>query len=413
MIKKIKEKLKNDELLKGSVILFFTMNLYNFLNYFYHFLMARLLGKVDYGTLAVLFSFIYIFSIPSEAIQNIITSYVSKLNLNKEKGKIKYLFVKSISKGLFFSLIAFLIFAIAAYFISNFLDIKFLLLVFTGILIFFSILMPMIRGVLQGEKKFSKLGYSMIIEGVFKVILGISIFYLGWKVYGAIFAVIISVIISFIVGLLFIKDILKNEKKETKFEGIYNYSIPYFISIFVIVLMYSLDIVFAKRFFSPEEVGIYAVASMIGKMIFFGTFAISKSMLPLASEKHESGEKTSFLLKKSLKIVSLISIIALIIYLFFPKLIIRILFGSQYLEASNILFFIGLALTLLSFSNVILLYKLSTNKIKKPYILLIFVFIEIIGFIVFHSSLLEFSISFLISNAIFFIFLLILNKRQF
>ena len=58
-----------------------------------------------------------------------------------------------------------------------------------------------------------------------------------------------------------------------------------------IVLMYSLDIILAKRFFSAEDAGKYAVISMLGKMIFFGTAAIGKAMFPFTSENYESGKE--------------------------------------------------------------------------------------------------------------------------
>ena len=81
----------NSELGKGTIVLFVMMNIYFFFNFLFHFAMGRILGPTDYGTFAVLMSFIYIYSIPSEAIQNLISSYVSKLNVKGEEGKIKYL----------------------------------------------------------------------------------------------------------------------------------------------------------------------------------------------------------------------------------------------------------------------------------------------------------------------------------
>ena len=65
MIEKIKNKIRSDELLKGSFILFIMINIFNLLNQVFHLIMARLLGPADYGTLTVLFSLIYIFAIPS------------------------------------------------------------------------------------------------------------------------------------------------------------------------------------------------------------------------------------------------------------------------------------------------------------------------------------------------------------
>src|SRR3989344_8713966 len=143
-------------------------------------------------------------------------------------------------------------------------------------------------------------------------------------------------------------------------------------------------------------------------MIFFGTYSIGKAMFPLASEKHESGKPTSEILGKSLKIVSLLSLIALLVYLFFPKLIIRIFFGSAYVDVFNILFIIGLAFTFLSIANIIILYNFSVNKTKKTFSLLFFVILEIILLSIFNSNLFEFSISVLIVSFLIFLYSLFL-----
>ncbi len=411
MIEKIKNKIKNDELLKGSFILFIMINVFNLLNQVFHLVMARLLGPVDYGTLAVLFSLIYIFSIPSEAIQNIVTSYVSRLNMKKENGKIRFFLFKSFKKSAKISIFLFILFIPVAFVLSYFLKIDYFLFLITGLSIFLFFYIPLLRGVMQGQKKFSSLGFNMIIEGTIKVVFGVIFVILGLKVYGSIFAVLLATFVSILIAFMFIKDIVKAKEEKEDFKGIYKYSMPYFICMIAIVLMYSLDVVFAKRFFSPEIAGKYSAASTLGKIIFFGILAIGKAMLPLASEKHQSGEKTSGLLRKSLIISMCIAGIILVFYYFMPGLIITILFGSKYIEVSNIVFIIGLALSFLSFANIILLYGLSVNKIKNSsFFLFIFVILEIIIFYMFHESVIQYSIGFLAINFLIFIYSLLLIK---
>jgi len=411
MIKKLFEKIKRDELLRGSIILFIMINIYNVFNYLFHFSMARILGPADYGVLAVLFSLVYIFSIPSEAIQNIITSYSSKLNSKKQDGKIKFLVLTSLKKGFGFSFILFFLFIPVSFILSAFLKIDYKLFILTGLIIFSAILLPISRGVLQGKKKFSSLGTNMISEGFLKFSLAILFVFIGWKVYGSIIAVVIGLVIPIFLAFYSIKDVLKTKSEKENFSGIYSYSLPYFICMISIVLIYSLDVIFAKRFFSPDLAGKYSVASTFGKIIFFGILAISKAMFPITCETHVSGNKTGNLLKKSLIISLIASGIILLIYAFLPELIIGLLFGSQYLEISSILFIIGLALTFLSFANLIILYGLSTNKVGLSSIsLIIFVVLEITLFSLFHNTLLQFAICFLTTNFLMLVFSIILIK---
>ncbi len=411
MIKKIKS-FKKDELLKGSLILFFMINIFNFLNYLFHFSMARMLGPADYGVLAVLMSVAYIFGISSEAIQNIISRYTSKINLKKEFGKMKNLLKRSLKKGFKISLLFFIVYLPFAFLLSIFLKISFWLFVLTGVLIFSDLLAPIPRGMMQGIKKFSKLGLNMIVEGAIKLILAIFLVYIGLRVYGAITAVTLSVFASIILALFFLKDIIKSEEEKFEVKKIYSYSVSFFIAIISITLMFSLDIIIARRFFSPEVVGKYAVASMLGKMIFFGTSAISKAMFPFTSEGFENKKKTRPLFYKSALFLSMLCLIAIIAFAIFPKLIITILFGKQYLAISGILIFMGIAFSILALTNLIVMYALSKDKCAFTYYLPIFVIIEITLLIIFNSTLLQYSLALLLSNLLMLMEVLILIKNE-
>ena len=90
MIKKI----LSDEMVKGGIVLFIMISIFNFLNYLFHFITARMLDPSQYGVLVTLMSIIYIITIPSEAIQTIVTKYTSNFYKYKQYGKIRTLFNK-------------------------------------------------------------------------------------------------------------------------------------------------------------------------------------------------------------------------------------------------------------------------------------------------------------------------------
>ncbi|MFH1307850.1 MAG: oligosaccharide flippase family protein [archaeon] len=408
MIKRI----MSNELAKGSFILLIMMNSFNLINYFFHFGMARMLGPEGYGILAAMMSLAYIFTIPSEAIQTVITKYTSKFNAEKDLGRIKNLLLKALQKGFFASLILFILYSFLSFFIADFLKIDYWIVEMTGVLIFGYFLVPVSRGVLQGRKKFKFLGTNMIVESLSKLILGITFVLIGFGVYGAVGAVVTSVFIAFLISFPFMRDVLSSKQTQGKVEGIYSYSLPVFIVVLVIILMYSIDVMLAKSFFSAEEAGVYAVISLLGKMILFGTIAISKAMFPLSSERFERGGDAGIILKRSLLIIIPICTIALVLFAAFPELIITLMFGKEYISAKNILVYIGLAFTFLSLTNLILIYGLATHKIKLDSIFLfLFVILTLILFFIFNKTLLQFAIAFLISN--FFMFLgslIIINK---
>ena len=394
MLKKIMGFWK-DELIKSGLILFIAVNSFNLLNYVYHFVIARMLSPENYGVLMTLFSFFYIFSVPSEALQTIISGYTSRLANND--GKIKSLLLRSMKKAGVVSFLFYILFIPISLFFSYFLSIEFPLFMITGIALFGFFLTPIIRGVLQGKKKFKELGISMNFEAIVKVIMGIGLVYLAKNVYGAVFAVILSIFFGFLISLFFVKNILSAEKENVRIKGAFSYSWPVFVLFFAIVLMYSLDVIIAKRIFSPEMVGKYAVVSILGKAIFFATNGFGKSMFPISNEKKARHEKRK-VLKKSLIMVSLLCFAALIAFLIFPELIIKILFGSKYIDMAGILIFTGLAFSFLSITNLIVLHKISKGRLKNPGFMLIFVLAEIIGLALFSQNIERFSIALCFAN---------------
>ena len=267
------------------------------------------------------------------------------------------------------------------------------------------------RGVLQGRKKFSDFGKSMILEAGIKLFCSLSFVILGFKVFGAMAGILIGSCAGLIFSLYFNKEVISEEKENVSLKGIYFRSVIYFVVMLTIFLFFSLDIIFAKRFFSPELAGNYAVLSMLGKALFLGTIAVSKAMFPLTSEKADKKQNHFGLFKKSFIIILLICTFAVLIYGFFPKEVIGILYGSKYLEMAPYLIYSGLAFSFLSLSNLVLLYGLSTHKLRKSYYLFLFLGVEILLFCLFHNTILEYILAFMVSNIIMFIGSLFFIKR--
>ena len=413
MTSKIDE-LKKDVLVRGSFVLLVLIVLSNLLNYLFQIIMAKSLGPSDYSILAVLMSIVYVFTIPNEAIQTAITRYTSIFNTHGKNGKIKDLFIRSLRKAVFFAFICFIIYAIFSIFLASFLNIPFWLVLLTGLYIFIVFIIPVIRGVIQGKKKFTQLGSNLALESLLKVVLSVLFVWIGFRVYGAIGAVILSSTIAIFLALLPIREVIASKSEREEFTNIYHANVPLLVAMISIVLMYSVDIILARRFFTPQVAGEFAFVSLIGKVIIFVSSSIGKAMFPISSEHNEMGKNTSKLLNKSLLLVSLLALASLILYFAIPQFIIRVisLGSTQYLGASSVLFILGLAYSLISLTYIIVLYKLSVNKMRKSaYVLLLFAILEIVLLLIFNKGLFEFSIAILVSSLVMFLYSLFLIKR--
>lgn len=390
----------NNDLLKGSVILLIAFNIYNVINFFFQFSMARMLSVIDYGILATLYSIIYIMTIFSESIQTIMMKYSSP---EKNQGKLKNIIKRSLNKAIKTSLVLFAIYLIIAIPLSYLLEISYLLLALDGLIIFSSLLIPVNRGIMLGKKMFTSLAGNLLIESLVKIILAISLVFVGWRVYGPMAATIISLALAFIFSFSSLKSILRSREEVAKIEGIYKYSAPVFFITLVITLFYSIDIIIAKIVFDSTTAGAYAIASILSKTIFWGTQPISRAMFPISAGNVGNNKQRHSVLASSFVFLSLCIILALAAFYFFPDLIVSIFSGKAIASTSSILILTGISLSLLSFTNLILLYNLSLGRTKGLYYFAAFVIIEAVLLFYFSSNITQFSLAFVASSAIFLI----------
>jgi len=398
------------ELLKAGIVVLILLNLFNVLNYFFQFFMARMLSVVQYGILATLMGLAYLFNVPAESIQLISSKYTSSLS-KKNKEAIKGLLYKLSCKAFRISIFMYFAFIPISFILSWFFNIDVKLILLTGLLIPLTFLAPINRGILQGQKKLKEMGFLFLIEAVVKITIGISLVLIGWGVYGAMTGVVLGLALSFIFSFTFIKDILSYKKIEKlKLKRPYYYSFNVFFTLAIIFTMFSLDVLLARRFFEETLVGIYAIASLLGKTIFFAVTPISKAMFPLTSESKIKDSKKTLI--NSIKITVSLGGAAVILFFLFPELVIKILFGSKYVKAAEVLGIIGLSFLSLTLINLLSYYLLSLGKVKKIKFLIIFPLLQIILLSFFHYNLHQFSLALLSSFLITLLGLIIMVKNE-
>ena len=389
MIKKLWGNYKKSKFIKDNITLFIGAFSTGVLGFVFHFYMGRILGPAEYGILGVILSILAIMGIGLNTLQTGITKFVSDLNTKKNHSKISYLINKLTSKLTKYGIIFFIIFVIITPIIAKFLHITIKPLLLISPCVIFLMLLPINRGSLQGLQRFKGLSMNLIIEGIIKLFGGIILVLLGFGIYGAIISIVLSYIIPFFAGFHPLKDIIKKKKQEFQLKDVYKFSIPVFIALISLTLMYSIDIILIKHFFSEVETGFYVAASKIGLIIFFATLSISQVMFPKVSELYKKKKEHKSLLYKSLLISLVIIIPAVIIFHLFSKLIINILFGPQFLEAVPYIGSFAIIMGLFSLTYIVAFYKLSTNKKRFLYILIFFNILQVSLIILFHSSLMQ------------------------
>ena len=163
--------------------------------------------------------------------------------------------------------------------------------------------------------------------------------------------------------------------------------LPVILQTFAITSLYSSDVILVKHFFSSHDAGIYSAISTLGKIIFFGVGPIGSVMFPIVARRQSRGEDYKTVFIYSCIATLFLSIAVLLIYWFFPSLVITALYNSSYLEAKNLLFWFGLFMSLFTFSVLLTNYSLSIGRTKVVLFPLVAAFAQIMIIYIFHQSL--------------------------
>lgn len=386
MIKAVKS-IVSHPLFSGSFLMVSGSMLVNVVNYIYHLLMGRMLGPVDYGTLASVYSILYIVTIiPSSASVSIV-KFISSAKSESEKNNIYF----SINKFVFhLSLVLSITIALLSPLISRFLNISNSLIIFlVSPILFFSIITLVNMSTSQGALKFIGVVLPNFISGFSKLIFGMLFVFLGYSVVGAMWGVVIGAVIAYLLSQKMIRSVIKNNIKSGNYKlgTFFKYSWPVLLQALAFTSFFTTDIILVKHYLPAFEVGIYAALSTLGKVIFFAATPVTAAMFPIVASRYSKKQNYTNVLTLSLFLTTMISFGIAFIYLIFPEIAIEVLYGSKYLVASDNLFRMGLFLAFYSISYLLTSFYLSIEKTTMVYFPIVFAIFQIIAIYLWHSDI--------------------------
>jgi len=324
--------------------------------------MGRMLGPVEYGVLASLYSILYLVSIVPSSASVAIVKFISSI-----KDSEVYSVYDAINKFVFrISVVLVAVILLTSPVISKFLHLKNtspVLLV--APILFFSLLTLVNQSSSQGLLKFSGYVIPTLISSFLKFVLGVAFVYLGWSVMGAMFAVVLGAIVSFIYSYKFItKQIRVTKLKKIDLTPFVKYSGPVLAQALAFTSIFTIDVVLAKHFLDPFSAGIYAALSTLGKIVFFAASPVAATMFPVISKRKSLGQGYLKVFFASLAITAGIASSAILLFWLFPNIAIGVLYGKDYLSAKTDLVWMGFFMLFYTLSNLLVNFYLSIGKVK-------------------------------------------------
>lgn len=394
--------LKKDELLKNGTTMFISGTIAGIFNYIYQVYIGRALGPEEYGVFGALFAIFYMIAIISQTLGTSTTQFVSKF---VGEGKAIGFFIKgSLKRTILFGSAISMIFLFFNRDLMSILKLPNIWPIMVLILILsLSWINPIIDGSLRGMKRFSSLAVSNVSNTFFKLFFGIALVIAGFGVSGALFGVAIGMILGLIISFIFLKPYIKPNnphEPDFRYSSFYSYSFPVMVAMISLSIPSNLDVIMAKYFFSPAEAGLYTSVSVLGKIIFFFSAAVGTVMFPMVAEKFTKNEDTKGILKKSILGAGALSGSLVLIYILFPRIVVRI-FGEKYFNAIDLVAPYGMAMFFVAITSIVMSYHLAIKNMRYIILFAGFTIIEVALLMIFHSSMADMINVMLIANFVF------------
>ena len=395
MISKLKNILEDDLILDTAVV-FLGNSLVGFLNLIYHIIAVRILTPQDYGTFNSLISLIVFTSTAISPLGPTMVRYFTEYITKKNYFAFFTVFKKFVLRIGVISIFIFILSFSFSPSISKFLNVPSIYIIFCGGIIGLSLFAIPWLTVFQSLQKFKTYSFLNITSSLSKLMIGLLLMHLGFKVIGALSGFLAVPAITFLLSIpFFIRIIFSIKEKISSSPNnytvsllpIYKYFFPVSLSLFSFTVLTNIDVILVKHFFSPLEAGYYSIAQVVGKIFLFLPSSLAIVMFPKSTASYVTNKGSKRTLYKSLLLGAIMCGGGVILCFLFPDLALKFLTSQVNPLSRNLVGLFSLTMSFYALVWITINYFLATHNLKIVFPLFILALGETIFIYQWHTSL--------------------------
>ncbi len=363
----------------------------NLANFLYNAYLGRRLSVEEFGLVTLVASFLYLSVVPFSALSKTIT-HRSAFLLGKYRQPVKqfwaHIRMRAALIGFSLTILWFAATPILAnLFKSNSAEPFFLF----GPVWFLGIITAVDSGFLSGNLKFRFLAILIFVEPLLRLILTFGFVETGFTnlVYAATPS---SMLISFLLGWLFvlrIGDVGPSIEKRHLLVFPNHFFITATFTRIAIFAFLSLDVILAKYFLPPTEAGLYALLSLVGKMIFFVGSLFNQFINPVVSLREGAQEDSRKIFYKLFFASTLVSLTAYLAVGIFGFLTVPILLGDKVTPIVTLLPMYGLGILCFTVATAVVIFYQARRIYLFAIVSLVLAAAQVAGIYLHHANLAE------------------------
>ncbi len=348
-------RLWGNKFIKGGIIITIASFLTNILNYFFQSLLAHSLGRSNFGDIATLFSYTTISSVPLSVVSTIIIQRISASKNRYEYARhLEEYFFRLLQKWWIVILVAPLLLIPFIPRITNLSPISAYALV--PLILINAVTMYHVSA-LQGFALFFEFSIIGLLAAFIKLGGPILVFLKIDGLTTIIFFIFLSIFFTLFANFVLFrktvskyrdtKNIKRIDTKISRFLVSRQFVIT-LLSLFAIVALNNIDIIFVRKLFNAADTGLYASWSLFAKIIFYVISPLATvSFVFFSGNEHSQNKKAmSFFFMG----MACITTIGFLVYQYGGYIFIPTFFGKQF---SPVIPYLGLASLFGSFCTII------------------------------------------------------------
>lgn len=242
------------------------------------------------------------------------------------------------------------------------------------------------RGTLQGRLDFRWLAASLLTEMGVRVLVSSTAVLLGGGVVGATAGLSAALVASWA---------LVRHRTGTA-PGAVPAPLPptvraYVRSVAVLlsaqVVLSNVDLLAAKGFLPADQTGAYSAVALIGRGVFFVSWAAATVLFPAVARRHRAGAETGSLLRGGLLAVGGLGLLSALGALVLGDPVLTLVLGPDYGGLAPQLAVYALVSTVFALANLVATHHLSTGRVRESWVMLGGAGLLTVAVLVVHSSM--------------------------
>lgn len=330
-------------IVKGGGIVFIGLIFARVAGYFYRVVVARFLGSSIYGMYSLglaVFSILVAVSLlgVNSGIRRFIPYYKGK-DQDRTRGILRSGIKISMPLSFVFSFVLVVFAPQLSVYLFNNSSMSMVLRVF-GALIPIKVFVDNLRSVVVGLKKVKYDVYSFkFLNRGLKFLLTVVFIFLGYELFGILIALFIGITIALMALLYFLVfklDYFSFPKSDFSVKKLFFYSLPLVIATIFMKIIGWTDVLMMGYFLPASEVGIYNAALPTAMVLPFFLSSINRIIFPVFSELY--GKENLLDLRRTYQVTSkwilAFTLPFFLVMFLFPRQLLLVMFGSEYLPAA-------------------------------------------------------------------------------